>query len=73
MPDYGIISCPTPLGLWPSGVQDLGRTLLEHGLGARLGAPVADEVASGPYVREKDPVTGFLLSLIHISEPTRPY
>lgn len=60
MPDYGIISCPTPLGLWPSGVQDLGRTLLEHGLGARLGAPVAGEIAPGPYIREKDPVTGYL-------------
>lgn len=60
MPDYGIVSSPTALGLWPSGVQDLGRTLLEHGFGARLGAPLAGEVAPGPYVREKDSVTGYL-------------
>lgn len=57
---YSIISCPTPLGLWPSGVQELGRTLLDHGISERLSAPVMGEVRSGPYVREKDPETKYL-------------
>jgi hypothetical protein len=41
MATYSLLSCSTPLGLWPSGVQDLGRTLMDHGLAQRLGAPVA--------------------------------
>jgi arginase len=60
MPDYSLISAPSPLGLWPSGVQDLGRTLLDHGLDERLSAPVICEVRPATYVREKDPVTGYL-------------
>lgn len=57
---YSIISCPTPLGLWPSGVQELGRSLLDHGLSERLSAPVVGEVKPGPYIREKDPETKYL-------------
>ncbi|MFN8831764.1 MAG: arginase family protein [Labrys sp. (in: a-proteobacteria)] len=55
-----IISAPSSLGLWPSGVQDLGRTLLGHGLGERLSAPLVREIVPAVYVREKDDVTGYL-------------
>ncbi len=57
---YSIILAPSPLGLWPSGVQHLGHTLLEHGLGVRLDAAVSATVEPGTYVREKDPETGYL-------------
>lgn len=60
MPTYTIVSAPSPLGLWPSGVQDLGRRLLNNGLEERLSARVVAEVRPGTYVREKDPVTGYL-------------
>lgn len=57
---YSILLAPSPLGLWPSGVQDLGRTLLAHGLDERLDAGVCATVEPGTYVREKDPDTGYL-------------
>ena len=57
---YSLIDVPSALGLWPSGVQDLGRVLLDHGLDARLGAPVAARLMPGTYVREKDAGTGYL-------------
>lgn len=60
MPRYTIINCPTPLGLWPSGVQLLGETLLAHGLHARLGAKRVVNVLPATYIREKDPITGYL-------------
>jgi len=34
---YAIIEAPSVLGLWPSGVQEAPRVLLEMGLGAGLG------------------------------------
>jgi hypothetical protein len=55
-----MISAPSPLGLWPGGVQDLGRRLLDNGLEERLPARVAAEVTPRAYVREKDPATGYL-------------
>ena len=60
MSDYTIISAPSPLGLWPSGVQDLGQALLSNGLEERLPARVAATVSPAPYVREKDRATGYL-------------
>jgi arginase len=60
MPRYTIINCPTPLGLWPSGVQLLGRTLLTHGLDVRLGANRVIDVLPATYIRKKDPITGYL-------------
>jgi arginase len=57
---YSIVSAPSALGLWPSGVQDLGRTLLDHGLDERLSAKVVFECCPATYVREKDPTTGYL-------------
>ncbi|MEM7544361.1 MAG: arginase family protein [Pseudomonadota bacterium] len=41
-------------------MQNLGRTLLDHGLSERLSAPVVGEVDPGPYIREKDPETNYL-------------
>ncbi|MEO1197728.1 MAG: arginase family protein [Pseudomonadota bacterium] len=41
-------------------MQELGRTLLDHGISERLSAPVACEVKPGPYIREKDPETKYL-------------
>lgn len=60
MHPYGLILAPSPLGLWPSGVQELGRTLLDHGLAERLNARFAGTVQPEVYVREKDAVTGYL-------------
>lgn len=60
MPRYTIINCPTPLGLWPSGVQLLGQTLLTHGLHVRLGAKRIIDVLPATYIREKDQTTGYL-------------
>lgn len=60
MSRYTIISAPSALGLWPSGVQELGRRLLDNGIDERLSARVVAEVIPGTYVREKDPVTGYL-------------
>ena len=60
MTTYSLLSCPTPLGLWPSGVQEMGRTLLDHGLAQRLGAPLTGTVQPGPYLRERDATTGYL-------------
>jgi len=57
---FSIISAPSPLGLWPSGVQALGSALLDHGLDERLGAPVVGTFHPGTYVREKDFGTGYL-------------
>lgn len=58
--DLAIIEAPTTLGLWPSGVQLLAATLLEHGLAERLGAGHGGSLVTPPYVRERDPHTGFL-------------
>ena len=57
---YTIIPAPTTLGLWPSGVQLLASTLLEHGLAERLAARLGAGPRTLPYNRERDPATGFI-------------
>ena len=38
MAEFGVVEAPSSLGLWPSGVQDAPRVLLEMGLGTALSA-----------------------------------
>lgn len=60
MKPFSIIEAPSPLGLWPSGVQDLARVLLEMGLGTGLGARHAERLAPLPYDPRRCPDTHLL-------------
>jgi arginase len=60
---YAVYSAPSILGLWPSGVQKLGETLLEHGFAERIGTSLAGTLVPPPYSRDRDPVTGFINGL----------
>jgi arginase len=57
---YAVIEAPSILGLKPTGVDGLGRTLLEHGLADRVNARYAGRVEPPPYNPERDPETGTL-------------
>src|SRR5687768_14778684 len=54
---YAIIEAPSILGLRPTGVDELPRGLLEHGLAERLHAKRAGRVDTPPYDFERDPET----------------
>ncbi len=57
---YAIIQAPSPLGLWPSGVQEAPRVLLEMGLGIGLGVTETTLVVPPPYDPRRDPETRLL-------------
>lgn len=60
MPRYQIIEAPSTLGLWPSGVQDAPRVLLEMGLGTGLGIEQTNRLEAPPYDPRRDPQTRLL-------------
>lgn len=57
---YQIIEAPSVLGLWPSGVQDAPRVLLEMGLGAGLGIDKTLRLEAPSYDPRRDPETKLL-------------
>jgi len=54
---YAIIEAPSILGLKPTGVERLARSLLDNGLAERLNARYAGRVEPLPYDAERDPDT----------------
>jgi len=60
MPRYAIIEAPSVLGLWPSGLQDAPKVLLEMGLGVGLGIAETLRLESPPYDPRRDPETHML-------------
>jgi arginase len=57
---YAIIEAPSVLGLWPSGLQDAPRVLLEMGLGVGLGVEKTLRVEPPPYDPRRDAETHML-------------
>jgi arginase len=57
---YAVIEAASILGLKPTGVDGLARTLLEHGLAERVNARHARRVEPPPYSPDRDPATGTL-------------
>ena len=57
---YAIIEAPSPLGLWPSGVEDAPCVLLEMGLGVGLGVHGTTCIVPPPYDPRRDPETHLL-------------
>jgi arginase len=57
---YAIIEAPCVLGLFPGGVEQLPRALLDLGLADAVGARLAGRVPSPPYDRRRDTATGLL-------------
>ena len=64
MPDsqrgYAIIEAPSILGLKPTGVEQLARSLLDNGLADRVSARLAERLEPPPYGSDRDPDTGIL-------------
>jgi arginase len=60
MSRYRIIEAPSTLGLWPSGVQDAPRVLLEMGLGVGLGIGKTMRLEPPAYDPRRDPETQML-------------
>lgn len=58
MHDYAIVEAPSVLGLFPGGVEDLPRALLDGGLATALGARDAGRVAPPAFDPHRDPDTG---------------
>lgn len=57
---YAILEAPSNLGLRPTGVENAPATLLEIGLGRRLGARYAGRIEAPPYNTARPPVTRIL-------------
>ncbi len=57
---YAIIEAPSVLGLWPSGLQEAPRVLLELGLGAGLGIEKTMRLEAPPYDPRRDAETHML-------------
>lgn len=60
MPRYAIIEAPSVLGLWPSGVQDAPRVLMEMGLGVGLGIEETLRLEPPPFDPRRDRQTHML-------------
>ena len=58
MTRYAILEAPSALGLFPAGVQDLPRALLDAGLADALGARHAGRIEPPAWRPERDPRTG---------------
>lgn len=54
---FAILEAPSPLGLFPSGVETLPQALLNAGLALRLGARHAGRVRPPAYDPRRDPAT----------------
>jgi arginase len=57
---YAVIEAPSVLGLWPSGVQEAPRVLLEMGLGIGLGIEKTLRLEPPPFDPRRDPETHML-------------
>jgi arginase len=57
---YAVIEAPSALGLFPGGVEQLPRALLDAGLADAVGARHAGRVTPPPYNPKRDPATGLL-------------
>lgn len=57
---YAVIEAPSVLGLFPGGVEQLPRALLDVGLADAVGARLAGRVPSPPYDPRRDMATGLL-------------
>ena len=57
---YAIIKAPSVLGLWPSGLQDAPRVLLDMGLGVGLDIKEILRLEPPPYDPRRDPETHLL-------------
>jgi arginase len=60
MPQFAILEAPSPLGLGPTGVEQLPRALLNVGLLHGLGATHAGRVEPPPHDPMRDPETHIL-------------
>jgi arginase len=60
MPRHAIVEAPSNLGLMPTGVERTPETLIELGLGRRLGAASVARVEAPAYEAARDPATGML-------------
>lgn len=60
MPRYQIIEAPSVLGLWPSGVQDAPRVLLDMGFGTGLWIEKTTRLEAPPYDPRRDAATQML-------------
>jgi arginase len=60
MPQFAIVEAPSPLGLGPTGVEDLATVLLELGLREALSATLVQRVEPPPHDPVRDPETQIL-------------
>jgi arginase len=60
MTSYAIVQAPSDLGLRPTGVRELPRMLLSHGIAERLGARTAAVLEVPPYEATRHPQHGTL-------------
>jgi arginase len=60
MPRYAIIEAPSPLGLWPSGVERTPEVLLQMGLALALDARHEGRIEPPEYNPVRDPATHLL-------------
>ena len=60
MPNFSIVEVPSPLGLFPEGVQELPRALRAGGLAKGLGAAEGNLVEPPPYDPARDPAAALL-------------
>lgn len=60
MTRFAIIEAPSPLGLWPSGVERAPEVLLQLGLARALGARRAGRIEPPDYDPVRDPATQML-------------
>src|SRR3989337_2928037 len=60
MPQYAVIEAPSPLGLWPSGVERTPEVLLQMGLARALNARRDRRIEPPEYDPVRDPATNML-------------
>jgi arginase len=60
MTSYAIVQAPSDLGLRPTGVRELPRRLLSHGIAERLGARQGEPLEVPPYDPTRHPEHGTL-------------
>ncbi|MGH6962441.1 MAG: arginase family protein [Dongiaceae bacterium] len=60
MPRFSIVEAPSPLGLWPSGVEHAPEVLLRVGLARTLGARRGVRLEPPEYDPVRDPTIGIL-------------
>jgi len=60
MPQFAIVEAPSPLGLWPSGIEHTPEVLLQMGLAHALAARRDRRVEPPDYDPMRDPATAML-------------